>query len=173
MQMAASGVTPTLATDSLLHHIAAMQRKEGDWPNYGVARPPLEDGGFSHTAKGIRALRLYAIPARQAEFDGRVARAAAWLENAEPLTTEDRTMQILGIVWAGRAAPANRVRQLISRQRPDGGWGQTDNLSSDAYATREALWALHEGGVANSAIPSSAVVWTTCSRRNKMTAPGT
>jgi ankyrin repeat protein len=150
MQMAASGVAPTLATDSLLHHIAAMQRKEGDWPNYGVARPPLEDGGFSHTAKGIRALRLYAIPARQTEFDGRVARAATRLENAEPLTTEDRTMQLLGIVWAGRAAPANRVRQLISRQRPDGGWGQTDNLSSDAYATGEALWALHEGGVANS-----------------------
>ena len=41
LQLAASGVTPTLATDSLVHHIAAMQRKEGDWPNYGIPRPPL------------------------------------------------------------------------------------------------------------------------------------
>jgi hypothetical protein len=56
-----------------------MQRKEGDWPNYGSARPPLEDGGFSHTAKGIRALSLYAIPGRKSEFDDRTARAAAWL----------------------------------------------------------------------------------------------
>jgi len=150
MQMAGSGVAATLATDSLLHHIAAMQRKEGDWPNYSVARPPLEDGGFSHTAKGIRALRLYAIPARKAEFDDRVARAAAWLTQAEPLTTEDRTMQILGIAWAGRKVPANRMQQLVSKQRLGGGWGQTDNLASDAYATGEALWALHEGGMAAS-----------------------
>ena len=40
MQMAGAGVAPTLATDSLVHHIAATQRKEGDWPNYGSARPP-------------------------------------------------------------------------------------------------------------------------------------
>ena len=150
MQMAAAGVPPTLATDSLVHHIAAMQRKEGDWPNYGPVRPPIEDGGFSHTAKGIRVLRLYAIPGRQAEFEDRVERAAAWLEKAEPLTTEDRSMQILGISWAGRRAPADRVRQLAARQRADGGWGQTDNLSCDAYATGEALWALHQSGMATS-----------------------
>jgi ankyrin repeat protein len=147
MQMAASGVAPTLATDSLIHHIAAMQRKEGDWPNYGVLRPPLEDGGFSHTAKGIRALRLYAIPGRKTEFDDRVARAAAWLEKAEPVSTEDRTMQILGIAWAGRKSPANRVQQLVSKQHAEGGWGQTDYLPADAYATGEALWALHESGM--------------------------
>ncbi len=147
MQMAGSGLAPTLATDSLVHHIAAMQRTEGDWPNYGSARPPLEDGGFSHTAKGIRALSLYAIPGRKSEFDDRIARAAAWLEQAEPRTTEDRTMQILGIAWAGRKAPSNRVQELIAKQRSDGGWGQTDNLPADAYATGEALWALHESGM--------------------------
>lgn len=147
MQMAGSGLAPTLATDALVHHIAAMQRKEGDWPNYSAVRPPLEDGGFSHTAKGIRALRLYAIAGRKAEFDERIARAATWLEKAEPLTTEDRSMQILGIAWAGRNVPANRVQQLVSREQPDGGWGQTDNLDPDAYATGEALWALHESGM--------------------------
>ncbi len=147
MQMAGCGLPPTLATDSLLHHIAAMQRKEGDWPNYGVVRPPLEDGGFSHTAKGIRALRLYPIAGRKQEFDDRVARAATWLEKAQPVTTEDRTMQILGIAWAGRKAPAERVKQLAALQRADGGWGQTENLPSDAYATGEALWALHEAGM--------------------------
>jgi ankyrin repeat protein len=148
MQMAGSGVPATLATDSLVHHIAAMQRQEGDWPNYGAVRPPLEDGGFSHTAKGIRVLRLYAIPGRKAEFDDRVARAAGWLGKAEPLTTEDRSMQILGITWAGRQVAVDRVQQLVAKQRSDGGWGQTDNLPSDAYATGEALWALHESGTA-------------------------
>jgi ankyrin repeat protein len=154
MQMAGSGLAPTLATDSLVHHIAAMQRKEGDWPNYGVARPPLEDGGFSHTAKGIRVLSLYAIPGRKSEFDDRIARAAAWLQEAEPRTTEDRTMQILGITWAGLKAPADRVEQLVAKQSSDGGWGQTDNLAADAYATGVALWALHESGM-----PASASVY--------------
>ena len=148
MQMAGCSMPPALATDSLIHHVAAMQRKEGDWPNYGVARPPLEDGGFSHTAMGIRSLRLYPIAGRKQEFDERVSRAAAWLEKAQPLTTEDRTMQILGIVWAGRKAPADRVKQLLALQRSDGGWGQTVNLPSDAYGTGEALWTLHEAGLA-------------------------
>jgi ankyrin repeat protein len=150
LQIAAANLAPTLSTDSLVHHIAALQRKEGDWPNYGAARPPLEDGGFSHTAKGIRVLRLYPVVGRQAEFDDRVERAAQWLEAADPRTTEDRTMQLLGITWAGHKAPSNRIQQLISKQRTDGGWAQTDNLASDAYATGEALWALHESGIAPS-----------------------
>jgi ankyrin repeat protein len=150
LQITAANLAPKLSTDSLVHHIAAMQRKEGDWPNYGSVRPPLEDGGFSHTAKGIRVLRLYPIAGRQAEFDDRVERAARWLEAAEPRTTEDRTMQLLGIAWAGHKAPTSRIQQLISKQRADGGWAQTDNLAPDAYATGEALWALHESGVAPS-----------------------
>ena len=150
LQITAAQLAPQLSTDSLVQHIAALQRKEGDWPNYGTARPPLEDGGFSHTAKGIRILHLYPIAGRQAEFDDRVERAAKWLEAAEPRTTEDRTMQLLGITWAGHKAPSNRIQQLISKQRADGGWGQTDNLASDAYATGEALWALHASGIAPS-----------------------
>lgn len=148
LQLGAAKVAPQLASDSLIHHIAALQRKEGDWPNYGTARPPLEDGGFSHTAKGIRVLRLYPIAGRKAEFDERVARAAKWLESADPRTTEDRSMQLLGIAWAGRKPPTNRVKELLAKQRAEGGWGQTDHLAADAYATGEALWALHESGMA-------------------------
>lgn len=147
MQVRGAGIPASLSLDSLVFHIAAMQRKEGDWPNYGVARPPLEDGGFSHTAKGIRALQLYLIPGRRAEFQERIARAAAWLEKATPRTMEDRTMQLLGICWANRKPPADRVKELIVLQRPDGSWGQTNDLPGDAYATGEALYALHETGM--------------------------
>jgi ankyrin repeat protein len=148
MQMSGSGIAPSLSGDSLVFHIAAMQRKEGDWPNTGVVRPPLEDGGFQHTAKGIRALQLYLIPGRRAELERRIARAVAWLEKVTPRTTEDRTMQLLGIHWANRKPPADRVKQLIALQRSSGGWGQTGNLPVDAYATGEALYALHECGIA-------------------------
>lgn len=154
MQMSASAIPPSTAVDSLVFHIAAMQRKEGDWPNYGVARPPIEDGGFSHTTKGIRVLQLYSMPGRKAEFDARIVRAAGWLQNANPRTTEDRTMQILGIRWANRKPPEQRLKELIALQRPDGGWGQTADLPSDAYATGEVLYTLHEAG-----IPANDVVY--------------
>jgi hypothetical protein len=134
----------------MVHYIAGLQRKEGNWPLFGVVRPPLEDGSFTETAKAIRVLRFYAIAGRQAEFDERIERAAKWLATAEPRTTEDRSMQLLGLVWAGQKGHRIEPRPLIAKQRADGGWGQTDNLKSDAYATGEALWALHETGTSAS-----------------------
>ena len=56
-------------------------------------------------------------------------------------------MQLLGIRWANIAAPQDRVKELIALQRANGGWGQTENLPTDAYATGEALYALHETGM--------------------------
>jgi len=149
LQLASAGVPQSLAIDSMVHHMAAMQRKEGDWQTF-EGRPPIESGEFGQTARAIRALRSFPIPARKDEFEQRIQRAAAWVEKAEPLTTEDRTMQILGLVWAGRTAPAGRVKQLVGKQRTDGGWGQTDYHQSDAFATGEALWALHESGMTSS-----------------------
>ena len=149
-----------------------MQRQEGDWPNYGLARPPLEDGGFQHTAKGIRALQLYLIPGRLAEFEERIARAAEWLEKATPITTEDRTMQLLGIRWANRKAPRTASRNSSPCERADGGWGQTNDLPSDAYATGEALYALHETGMP-ATTPSTARASSICCAPSSRTAPGT
>jgi hypothetical protein len=36
---------------------------------------------------------------------------------------------------------------LMAPQRPDGGWAQLPTLASDAYATGQALTALHESNV--------------------------
>ena len=148
MQMAAAQLPPALATDSMVHHIAAMQRKEGDWPNYGVVRPPLEDGGFSHTAKGIRALRLYPIPGRKSEFDERVARAATWLEARR--TANDggsdacRSSESHG---PDTKHPRTGSSNWSPNSAPMEGGARPTNLASDAYATGEALWALHESGM--------------------------
>jgi ankyrin repeat protein len=147
LHMGAAGISPGPEVDAIVVDIAAGQRREGDWPNYGTVRPPLEDGSFAHTAMGIRSLQLYFIPGRKTEFDDRIARAAAWLRNANPRSTDDRVMQLLGIHWAGGKPPEERVKELIALERPDGGWGQTNNLPSDAYATGQALYALHEIGV--------------------------
>ena len=136
LHMGTAAIPPGPAVDAIVFHAAAMQRKEGDWPNYGPVRPPIEDGSFPHTAMGIRTLELYFVPGRKAEFDDRIARAAAWLEKANPRTTADRR------------PPEQRVKELVALQRSDGGWGQTPDLPSDAYATGQALYTLHELGMA-------------------------
>jgi hypothetical protein len=55
-------------------------------------------------------------------------------------------MQILGLSWA--EADKETVRgmagRLIAEQHSDGGWGQLQGLESDAYATGQALVALKQ-----------------------------
>lgn len=144
--LAADGAAADRTTDAVIHNLAAEQRQDGKWHQDTTARPPLADGDFTRTAMAIRCLRIYGFPGRQPEFDQRVQRAAAWLESVEPRTIEDRNMQLLGLKWAG-ADPTRwqiRLNQLKAEQRPDGGWAQTPELSSDAYATGQALYTLHE-----------------------------
>lgn len=39
------------------------------------------------------------------------------------------------------------MKAIRDRQKPDGGWSQTPEMASDAYATGQALYALAEAGV--------------------------
>ena len=57
-------------------------------------------------------------------------------------------MRLLGLAWAGGSGQAlQSARQdVLAKQRADGGWAQLDSLESDAYATGQSLYALHESG---------------------------
>jgi hypothetical protein len=147
--MASQRTPPNRTTDAVVHYLASKQRPDGHWEGVGATRAPMQDGDFSRTAMSLRALTVYATPARSREYTQRVARAAAWLSEQTPLTTEDRVMQLLGLRWAGADARARRTRtrELLVLQRADGGWGQTPHLASDAYATGQVLYALRELGV--------------------------
>ncbi len=146
LQFGATGVPPSRAVDSFVRYIAAAQRREGNWPYTGIPRPPIEDGDFFLTAMGIRCLQLYNVPGRNTEFKDRIHRAGTWLNKAQPRSTEDRVMQLLGLRWAGIPVE-EREHELLALQREDGGWAQTPWLSSDGYATGQVLYALHEAGM--------------------------
>src|SRR5262245_57527410 len=79
---------------------------------------------------------------------GNDAGATALLEQAQPKSTEDHVYLVLGLTWAGasRAAIGKAANALIAQQRADGGWSQIASLSSDAYATGQALTALAQSG---------------------------
>jgi len=146
--LAAAGAAPRRElSDARIHYLAGKQSHDGHWRSESH-RPPLEDSEFTATALCLRALQLYAPPARAAEFRDRVARARRWLEAAEPRTNEERTMQLLGLAWAGSDIHAREVlaSKLIAEQRADGGWAQIPNLGSDAYATGKTLFVLQQTG---------------------------
>ena len=149
LQLAAEHAAPDRAVDAMIHNIAGQQRSGGNWHVPGIARPPMEDGDFSRTAIALRCLSLYPFPGRKAEFDQRIALAAAWLKSASPQTTEDRNMQLLGLKWANadRRSLEESLKQLMGLQHSDGGWSQTPNLASDAYATGQVLYTMHDLGI--------------------------
>ena len=146
--LASQNVPPDRMTDAMLRSIAGQQHSDGCWTSLGIVRPPTADGSVSVTASSIHVLRHYAPPALKDETDERVSRAVAWLLRAEPSTTEDAVMQLLGAKWGGvDASTLDRLsRNLLVLQREDGGWAQTPQMQADAYGTATALYALHYGG---------------------------
>jgi hypothetical protein len=140
--LAAEGYSPDETTRAMAMTVERTQLPDGSFGVLG-ARPPMESSRFSATALSIRALQVYGEKPEQ-----RIAKAQAWLRTARPETNEERTMKVLGLVWskADRKAIDEAASELMAAQRPDGGWAQLATLESDAYATGQALVALHEAG---------------------------
>jgi hypothetical protein len=136
-------------TAAFTHLVAGQQMPDGTWLGNGVSRPPMEDSIVSQTAMAVRALTLYPISGRKNELDENLHRAQRWLLTAPVNSAEERNMRLMGLVWsrASRQDIDAAVLQVMTQQRPDGGWPQRDQFVPDAYATGMSLYALHEAGV--------------------------
>jgi ankyrin repeat protein len=144
-----SGYEADRLTDALVANVAAQQQRDGSWHIGGIARPPMEDGDFFRVTLGIRAMKVFGAPGRAAEWNARIAKSKEWLLNAKPLTAEDRNMQLLGLIYAGTDASitAKLAKAILAEQRADGGWGQRESMTCDAYATGQSLYALQAAGI--------------------------
>ncbi len=113
-------------------------------------RIPLQTGDIHCTAFSIRAVQLYASPAKKSRVDSMVARTKNWLEKQNPSDQQELVFQLLGMQWCGSSSELKtRVSQkLYSMQHADGGWSQLKTMASDAYATGQTLYALYESGMA-------------------------
>ena len=155
--LAASGYPADAITDSAIADLAQFQAASGAWPSgESHARPPITESVIGSTARAIRVLQVYLIPARKREFNERIARARAWLAEAKPANTDDFAWQLLGLAWAGaeKAQVEKSARLFEALQREDGGWSGNQYLKSDAYATGEALYALYESGSMSTSEPA-------------------
>jgi ankyrin repeat protein len=143
-----NGVPKSAYTDAAVRAIKAMQTPQGHWSANESRRPPMNAGEFNAAAMAIYAIRHYTPAGNEATSEQAVQRAVEWLEKAIPVTTQDRAFHALALAWANDGSHSSRqsARALLPMQRPDGGWSQLPGLDSDAYATGQALFALHTAG---------------------------
>jgi N-acyl-D-amino-acid deacylase len=148
---------PDETTAAMVTFLLKTQERDGHWAPPSN-RPPLEESRISCTVLAMWYLDYYADGPQLAAADAAIKRATQWLVAAKAVSNEDRVFQLLGLRRspqpdANDADPGQTQQQqrlaelrqaLLAAQRPDGGWSQIDAMDSDAYATGQTLWALHE-----------------------------
>jgi ankyrin repeat protein len=144
IERSAAGLGPSPLTDAMVIALASRQSDDGSWDIGEGIRPPLNGNVFANTALAVRSLREFAPPGHRDALERRVARARSFLRSTLPQDTQDQVFKLLGLIWADapRREVSRQQQVLTTLQRADGGWGQMPTLSSDAYATGQALYAL-------------------------------
>lgn len=114
----------------------------------GAQRPPSEASSFTSTFVALRALQGYPAGLDAETVRQRTAKTLEWLRATPARDTEDRVFRLWSLKLAGSAPEEVRqtAKELLDTQQADGGWAQTGDLKSDAYATGSALVALRETG---------------------------
>lgn len=134
-------------TAAVTSYLLEWQKEDEHW-SCTSRRPPSEASHITTTYLAARALQAYGTSEQQERIAERCDQVLKWLLTVESKDTEDLVFRLRALARLG--ADRQRIdlatRQLLERQRDDGGWSQTDALASDAYATGTALVALCEYG---------------------------
>jgi hypothetical protein len=133
----------------LLKTVMAEQTENGSWSAWPGTRPPI----FGTSDESLTALATLAL-LPTAESGGEAAKAARdkavkWL--AETKSDDDpQSIALRLVLWKKLARNAKEweplVKRIKDRQNLDGGWSQTKEMASDAWATGQALYALAHAG---------------------------
>ena len=134
---------------ALLKTVMSDQTDEGSWAAWPETRPPMF-GGSDETMTVLATLTL--LPAASEDPAAAAARdeAVDWL--ARTATDGDPQSAAMRLVlWRRLGRPAEQwmplARRIREHQNPDGGWSQSNDMPSDAWATGQALYALASAGI--------------------------
>jgi len=134
----------------LLKTVKSEQTENGSWSTWPETRPPIfGDSNESMTALATLAV-LPAAAAGDASAKAVRDKGIQWL--AKTKTDNDpQSIAMRLVLWRRLGRPANEWEPLIQhikkRQNADGGWSQTKDMASDAWATGQALYALAHAGI--------------------------
>ncbi len=142
-----SGWAPDETTAAVTHFLLAYQNDKDHWSHPGN-RPPSSGSDFTTSYVALRGLSAFGTAEQKSKIAERTKQVGQWLLSESPRDTEDRVFRLLALEYID--APDEVVRaaisDLIDSQRSDGGWSQTAEMESDAYATGTVLVALLRAG---------------------------
>jgi hypothetical protein len=153
--LSAAGYKGDETTAAVAEYLLLRHKDRDHW--LGTSnRPPTEASSFTTTYMALYGLAAYGTTDQAERIAARREQVRPWIVGTPARDTEDRVFRLLSLQAAD--APASdintAVKELLARQRQDGGWAQLDSgdpvraTESDAYATATALVALHTvGGV--------------------------
>ena len=138
-----SDETTAAVTEFLLKY----QQEANHWRNPGI-RPPAAGSDFTTTYVALRGLTAFGTKEQKPKIEARRKTVRQWLLSATPRNTEDCVFRLraLRYVDADERTVRKATAELLRLQRKDGGWAQTSEMKSDAYATGSALVALIRAG---------------------------
>jgi hypothetical protein len=139
----AGGHEPDETTAAIASFLLQYQKASNHWSRPGK-RPPSSGSDFTATFVALRGLADYGTDELQPAIDSRFVAVREWLTKAKPRDTEDLVFRLRALTVAklDDKVIEQAVSDLWNPQRDDGGWAQTKELESDAYATGSALVAL-------------------------------
>jgi len=134
----------------LLKTVKSEQTENGSWSAWPETRPPI----FGSSDETLTALAILAVLPQAATGDDSAKavrdKGIKWL--TETKTDDDpQSIAMRLVLWRRLGRPSEEwqplVRRIKERQNADGGWSQTKNMASDAWATGQALYALALAGM--------------------------
>jgi N-acyl-D-amino-acid deacylase len=135
--------------DLLLSTLKSDQVESGAWLSWPDTRPPIF-GNSDERATALATLAL--LPgAASGDENAKIARdkGVQWLIE-DQIDDDSQTMALRLVLWQRLGRPTQELEPLASRiqarQNEDGGWSQTNDMPSDAWATGQALYALAHAG---------------------------
>lgn len=141
---------PPVSANPGAHYVRYLldkQMEEGPWPPL-VGRLPVMASQRESTL--LAAAALAAVPMEPESPDAMLRansleRVKSWLAGQGPLeSSQERNYGLLLLLQT--AASVEEIRSLtetiVAEQRPDGGWAQTLDRASDAFATGQTLYVL-------------------------------
>ena len=126
------------------------QIENGSWVSWPDTRPPI----FGNSDDSMTALATLAVIAAGANGDAEAKavrdKGMQWL-TATKTDDDPQSVAMRLVLWTKLGRPKEEwqplVRRIQERQNPDGGWSQAKTMTSDAWATGQALYALAHAGI--------------------------
>lgn len=135
------------SVDTLLQDIIKRQQPNGNWLNVDNRTPILES--YATDALWVILALQSDVGNASKERTETLNKALAWLKETKlPDSHQGKVFTILLKLRTGssRKDVQPLLDELLSMQQADGGWRQTSQMTSDAYATGQSLYVLSLAG---------------------------